>query len=189
MREFFGSCLGVIFGLILLTCLCVGGCVFVGFVGLTNSGKMQAATASAEFPAQIKADDLTIDPLSAEVTRLKFGDEQSDEYFVFTVRVLNASNAKRYEFSGWPSNRMMPNCGLRDEHGNQYKVITFPSAVDIPGNSAPGTLEPGQSKVAVVPFEKPIEAATHLTVLLERSGIGRQRGGYQWQIKREQWTH
>lgn len=157
-----------------------------------NAGTTRLSSDVRDFPSTIVAGAAELEPLSVMIEKVSIDapsgrHTSADSYFVFRVRVRNRSESKRLEFTGWPANQFLVNCGMLDEHGNAYKVITFGIGSTISDVSKPGTLEPGEVKTTAIAFEKPIDAAKEVRVQLNGDGLDKVTPAFAWKIKRQDW--
>jgi hypothetical protein len=145
------------------------------------------------FPSIARAGDVEISPLTATVGKVRlssFGEDEisKENLLILTFKVTNRSSTRRVEFDGWASHGFRANCSCFDEHGNAYKNIHFGLGSKLARDQSGEAINPGQSAIAVVVFEHPIDAARVLTVSLDGSGVNLPSEDFAWTIRRDQWV-
>lgn len=142
------------------------------------------------YPASIRKNDVEVVPVSLAIGKVPLKGaigvaESENAALILTVRVVNRSETKRIDFKGWPANQFIVNCGTKDEHGNAYKVVVF--FQPIIGDEKGPAIDPGKEGKAIIPFEKPIDAAGTITITLKGDAVGMDGETFEWKAVKSDW--
>lgn len=96
-----------------------------------------------------------------------------DNYLVIEIVVYNKSETKKINFDSWAGDRlnMGSKATLKDEYDNGYKRIVFEGGMLIAGNKDHDSIYPDNFIIDRVVFERPINKAKKLTLILPGKNI------------------
>ena len=125
-----------------------------------------------------RVDDVLVAVAKAWVGTVRFKppfETSSEAYVQLAVLIQNTSKTRRVTFTGWGHN--VGNAidrryaELKDELGNEYLIIG--NVLDqIDGQAAgAGGIYPGEKRVELLVFERPVKAATSLILKLPRASL------------------
>lgn len=180
-------------GMLLMMAACGGGVKQTATTTKTRSPVVTPAIPT--YPSAVRFGDIELTPISLAIGKPAvkgFGDAVAigeDDVLVLAVRVANLSTTKRIEFGGWPNNLFRMNGRSTDEHGNGYRMVTYPFGTKLIGDEKGGSINPGEAAQAVIVFEKPIDAAQVITIALDGNGVAANNAEFAWKISRADWTH
>lgn len=96
------------------------------------------------------------------------------KYLCCGVTVTNKSDEKKIDFRGWGSNMFMAFAFLKDDLGNQYKMVDLGVTNEFPGKIKSESIYPGKAVLEVLVFEIPIDKASSFSLILKGGNVGEE---------------
>jgi hypothetical protein len=139
-----------------------------------NKAEPQWTNASAE---PIRRGDVSVRILSAEIGRPRLvratgrAARPTDEFLILRVQLQNENTTRKLEYRGWAAGQSSGSVKLTDNFNNPYFQKSWQSAT-IDGQLTAESLYPGKPVEDVLVFQKPLQKAETLRLLLPAAAFG-----------------
>jgi hypothetical protein len=183
-------------GLVLVIAVCAGAIHLGGRHRDASSGREEATTPAAEPPAAGPGETSVVGPVGVTLRGVKLGPvaleqigggrtESDRPQLAARIQVSNRSHTKKVDYQRW-ENTFRSFASLRDDRGNNYKVIDFGFGLKVVGAAREDSIHPGGSVDDVLVFEAPIDIARFLVLELDAERVG-ETGKFLFKIPSSAW--